>query len=64
MGYFSYCVLVEKIGFLGRKKNDDYILKMFCMENFIIKLCNFLCSMVNKYLMELRVCFYSIGNKY
>lgn len=36
MGYFSYCVLVEKIGFLGRKENDNYILKMFYMEILLL----------------------------
>lgn len=64
VGHFSYCVSAEKIGLLGRKKNDNYILKMFCMENCIVKLCNLPCSMVNKHLMELRACFHSIGNKH
>lgn len=32
VGHFSYCVSAEKIGLLGRKENDNYILKMFYME--------------------------------
>lgn len=60
VGHFSYCVSAEKIGLLGRKKNDNYIFKMFCMGNFIVKLCN----LVNKHQMEVLACFYSISNKH